>query len=107
MSRQLASAVLVGLAIGALAWIDPIFVPLVLAGPIVTGALAASRGIRLSSVALAWAVAGVSMVVSDWIVNHEDVAFHAVLTVVMSALAAGAWALTSRVAGRRSLDAAA
>ena len=106
MSRQLAYAVLAGLVIGALAWIDPIFIPLVLAGPIVTGAVAASRGIRLTWAVLAWATAGVSMILSDWLVNHEDVAFHAALTVVMSALAAAAWAATSRVSARRRLKTA-
>ncbi|HZR96487.1 MAG TPA: hypothetical protein VFA56_12385 [Gaiellaceae bacterium] len=31
------------------------------------------------------------MILSDWLVNHEDVAFHAALTVVMPALAAATW----------------
>ena len=106
MSKQLAYVVLAGFVIGALAWIDPIFIPLVLAGPIITGAVAASRGIRLAWVVLAWAIAGVSMILSDWIVNHEDVFFHAALTVVMPALAAAAWAGTSRLTGRRRFNTA-
>lgn len=107
MSKQLALVVLAGLVIGALAWIDPIFIPLVLAGPIVTGAVAASRGIRLAWVVLAWVIAGISMILSDWLINHEDVVFHVALTVVMPTLAAAAWAVTSRLSGRRHLNAAA
>ena len=103
VSKQLTFVILAGLVIGALAWIDPIFIPLVLGGPIVTGAVAASRGIRLTWVALAWAIAGVSMILSDWVINHEDVAFHAALTFVMPALAAAAWAATGRLTGRRHL----
>ena len=48
----------------------------------------------------------VSMILSDWLINHEDVAFHAALTVVMSALAAAAWAGTSRVSARRRVNTA-
>lgn len=106
MSKQLSYAVLAGLVIGALAWIDPLFIPLVLAGPIVTAAVAASRGVRLAPVALAWAIAGVSMIISDWVLNHEDVAFHAVLTIFMPALAAGAGVVTSRLTARRCLTTA-
>jgi hypothetical protein len=101
MPKQLAYSVLSGLVVGALAWIDPVFIPLVLAGPIVSGALAASRGIRLGWVEVAWIVAGASMIASDWAVNHEDVAFHAALTVVMPGLAAAAWVVTERGRGRR------
>jgi cell division protein FtsX len=39
-----------------------------------------------------WAVAGLGAVVSDFVVNQEDVVFHLVLTVVMIGLAAGGWA---------------
>ena len=107
MSKQPAITAGAGLAIGALAWIDPIFIPLVLAGPIVTGAVAASRSVRLAWVGFAWAIAGISMILSDWLVNHEDVLFHAALTVVMPALAAAAWAATRRLGSRRRLNAAA
>jgi hypothetical protein len=105
MSRQLAYAGLAGVAIGQLAWIDPLFVPLIVAGPIITGALAATRGIRLRFVIAAWAAAGITMLVEDWVVNHEDVAFHAGLTVVMAALTAAAWVTTARI-GRHRVRAA-
>lgn len=94
-ARIAAIAVAAGLATGALAWIDPLFIPLVLAGPLVSGALARGRGWPLAPVALAWAVAGISMVASDWIVNREDVAFHALLTVAMVGLAAAGWSAAS------------
>lgn len=96
MERPLAIAVSAGLVIGALAWIDPLFIPLVLAGPLVTGALAGSRGTAFRWVALAWVVGGVSMLVSDWVLNDEDQAFHAVLTAVMVALAGVGYAVASR-----------
>ena len=101
MNRGLLYAVATGAVVGALAWIDPIFIPLVLLGPLFTGALAGWRGWPLLRwVALAWALGGLVMTVSDWIVNEEDVAFHLALTVVMPALAAVAW-YAGRFAGRR------
>jgi hypothetical protein len=102
MSKQLAYAAIAGIAIAQLGWIDPLFIPLVLAGPIITGAVAATRGIRLPLVAVAWAAAGITMLVEDWVINHEDVAFHAALTVVMAALAAAAWTITARLGRRRA-----
>jgi hypothetical protein len=95
MPRPSLLAVLAGLAIGAIAWIDPIFIPLVLAGPVVTGAVAASRGAAFRWVALAWAIGGVSMLVSDWAVNDEDQVFHAVLTLIMVGLARGGFGATA------------
>jgi hypothetical protein len=41
-------------------------------------------------VALLWLVAGLGALVSDYVVNQEDVVFHLVLTAVMIGLAAGA-----------------
>lgn len=101
MSRPLVLAILAGLAIGQLAWIDQLFIPLALAGPIVTGAIARVRAIALRWVALAWAIAGISMLVGDWIANNEDRAFHAVLTVIMVALSSAGWAAAARLTRRR------
>jgi hypothetical protein len=92
VNRRLAPWVVAGLVISALFWIDPLFIPLALLGPIVTGALAAWAGRGLRLVALMWAVAGIGALVSDFVINQEDVVFHLVLTVVMVGLAAGAWA---------------
>ncbi len=101
MSKSIVVSIAAGLAIGAVAWIDPLFVPLVLAGPLVSGAVCAAKAIGLRLLALAWAVAGASMLVSDWIVNREDVAFHAVVTVAMVALAAASWKLSRTLTARR------
>ena len=101
MSKSIAVSIAAGLVIGALAWIDPVFIPLVLAGPLVSGAVCAAKSVGLRLLALAWAIAGTSMLVSDWIVNREDVAFHAVLTVVMVALAAASWKLSRTLTARR------
>jgi hypothetical protein len=98
--QGLVYAVVSGALIGALAWIDPIFVPLVLLGPLVTGFFFAWRGAGLRWVVGAWAIGGATMIVSDWIVNQEDVLFHVVVTAVMSALAAGAW-WVGRALGRQ------
>jgi hypothetical protein len=51
--------------------------------------VASWRGAALWWLAGAWAFGGVTMIVSDWIVNQEDVGFHAVLNVIMAALACG------------------
>jgi hypothetical protein len=48
-----------------------------------------------------WVVAGFTMLVSDWVVNHEDVAFHAIVTVLMAALASVGWWMGSRFDRRR------
>ena len=90
-----------GAIVGALAWIDPIFLPLALIGPIVHGAVEGLRGTPWRWVVGVWALGGLVLVVSDFVVNREDVVFHLVLTVVMSALAAGNWFGASAMARRR------
>jgi hypothetical protein len=100
MRNHYLSAVAAGLVIAALAWIDPLFIPLVLAGPPVTGALAATRGVGWHPVALAWAIGGIGMLVSDELVNHEDAVFHAALTVVMVLLACAGWGVVRLVRRR-------
>ncbi len=93
-------AVAAGFVISGLAWIDPLFIPLVLAGPPITGAVAATRGVGWRPVAVCWTVAGIGMLVSDVLVNQEDAVFHAVLTVVMVLLACAGWGVVRLV--RRS-----
>ena len=92
MRRRLAPWVVAGLVVSALFWIDPLFIPLALLGPIATGALAGWSGRGLRVVIVMWLVAGLGATISDYVVNQEDVVFHLVLTVVMMGLAAGAWA---------------
>ncbi|MDX6386505.1 MAG: hypothetical protein QOD85_307 [Gaiellaceae bacterium] len=100
--KSLSYTLLGGVVIGALAWIDPIFIPLVLLGPLVTGFVCGWRVVPLRYLAGAWAIGGISMLVSDQIANHEDKAFHAVLTLVMVGLACAAWAAGRFSARRRT-----
>ena len=81
-------AVVLGQLVGLLGWIDPLFVPLVLLGPVVTGAVGAALRRPYAWIAVLWCSAGANMAWTDWVVNREDVAFHLVLAVVMPLLAA-------------------
>jgi peptidoglycan/LPS O-acetylase OafA/YrhL len=74
MKRYL-TVIVAGVAISALFWIDPLFVPLVLIGPIVTGIVASRRGVAREAAA-AWFLAGLLALASDWAINHEDQLFH-------------------------------
>jgi hypothetical protein len=103
--RQWITAVLLGLIVTALFWIDPLFIPLALLGPLVVGAIAGARGERWLWVAVVWVVAGVGAVVSDFVINQEDVGFHIVLTVVMVGLASLAWWVARAVRSRREVAA--
>lgn len=98
MSR-LVVALGLGQLLGLLGWIDPLFIPLALAGPVVVGAIAATRGLSLAWVAVLWASAGLCMLWTDWVVNREDVLFHAVVAVLMAGLGAVGWGLM-RLLGR-------
>lgn len=106
MTRPVALLVafVVGQLVGTLGWIDPLFVPLVLLGPVVTGAVAAARRVPSLLVAVLWCSAGLDMAWTDWLVNREDVAFHLLLAAVMPLLAGigyGAVALAVRGQRRR------
>ena len=87
ITSSLIAAAILGQLVGQLGWIDPLFVPLILLGPIVTGAVAAGRRITYLWIAVVWCSAGIAMAWSDWVVNREDVAFHLALAVVMPLLA--------------------
>lgn len=92
-SRSLVLALGLGQLVGLLGWVDPIFLLLVLAGPPVSGAVAAARGVPCRWIALLWCSAGLCLAWTDWVVNREDVVFHLGLSLVMPALAAGGWAV--------------
>ena len=85
--HQVVIAVVLGQAVGLLGYVEPLFIPLVLAGPLVVGGIAAARGLALLPVVVLWVSAGLNMTVMDWVLLREDVVFHLALTVVMSLLA--------------------
>ena len=97
-------AIVLGHLVAQLAWVDPIYLPLVLVAPPVTAAIAAGRGVPLSLVVLVWASAGVCMLWLDYALYREDVAYHAVLTVVMSLLAAAGYGIVTLVTRRRTVS---
>ena len=98
-SHALYAAVL-GQLVAQLGWIDPLFVPLVLAAPPLTGALLAVNRGGFSWVAVLWASTGLGMLWTDWLVNREDVLFHLALAVVMPLLAGVGWGVV-RLSQRR------
>lgn len=89
--RRLVVAAAIGQALGLCGWVDPLFVPLVLLGPVVSGAVAAARRIPYAWVAILWCSAGLNMAWTDWLVNREDVGFHLALSAVMPLLAGVAY----------------
>jgi hypothetical protein len=99
LTSNLFVAAVLGQLVGSLGWIDPLFVPLVLLGPVVTGAVAAGGLAPYRWVAVLWCSAGLNMAWTDWAVNREDVAFHLALAVVMPLLAGVGFGVV-RVSGR-------
>ena len=96
--------VLLGLVAGGLlivptALLDSLFFPVALAGPLITGAVAASMGLSRAPLVAFWVGYGVTMLVSDWVINQEDRIFHLVLTVVMALLALAGYGVV-RLMGR-------
>ncbi|RYC14588.1 hypothetical protein [Nocardioides zhouii] len=103
MSRftsRLVLAAALGQLVAQLGWIDPLFVPLVLAGPLLTGAVLAQRRVGYAWVATLWASTGIGMTWADWLVNREDVMFHLALAVVMPLIAGIGWGVV-KVTARR------
>jgi hypothetical protein len=103
MNTRIITVSLAAFAIGALAWIDPLFVPLVTLGPLVSGVIAGAMGVETRTAALPWLLGGLLMLLSDLVINGEDVLFHAIVALVTAAIAAGAAALGRRLwRGRRA-----
>jgi hypothetical protein len=67
---------------------DEWFFAIVLIGPIATGIIAEVRRSDTKLAAATWAASGLFWLVLDWIINREDVAFHAVLALLMAGLVA-------------------
>jgi peptidoglycan/LPS O-acetylase OafA/YrhL len=104
----LALAALGALAVSAVSAIvevgpgqDVSFPLFMLGGPLLTGAVLAARGRSWHIGAAAWSLAALCWLVLDWAINHEDVAFHAVVAVLIAALVALGAALGRAVARRR------
>jgi hypothetical protein len=91
------TAVALGLVVSALFWIDPIFIPLALAGPLVWGGFAGVQNLPSLWPLVVSLVAGLGAVVSDYVINQEDVVFHLALTFTMCALAWSAWSIAGRL----------
>ena len=67
---------------------DEGFFAIALLGPIATGIVVGLMRGDTRLAAATWAATGLFWLVLDWIINHEDVAFHAVLALVMAGLVA-------------------
>ena len=91
LTTKLLYAALLGQLVAQLGWIDPLFIPLVLVGPLVTGAILGANRVSYAWVAVLWASTGVGMLWSDWVVNQSDVLFHLALAVLMPLLAGIGW----------------
>ena len=100
--NQIIFAAVLGQLIGPLGYFEPLFIPLILAGPPVVGAVAAARGVRLAPVVVLWVSAGVNMAWMDWVIAREDVVFHLVLAVVMALLAAAGYGVVRLLARRKA-----
>jgi hypothetical protein len=106
MRKKIVIAAVAGQLVGLLGWIDPLFIPFVLVGPLVVGAVAAARQLPLVPVMVLWASAGINMLWTDWLVNRADLVFHAVLSVVMALLAAAGWGIVTGLGRLRHRPAA-
>lgn len=98
--QQTRIVIAAAICIAALAWLDPVFIPLVLLGPVASGLVAGRRGVRPRPVATTWFVAGMLMLVSDLIINREDVAFHAAVAVITAGISAAFTVLGGRLQRR-------
>jgi hypothetical protein len=67
---------------------DEWFFAIVLLGPIATGIMVGLRHGDTGLAAATWVTSGLVWLMLDWIINQEDVAFHAVLALVMAGLVA-------------------
>ena len=75
---------------------------IVLLGPLLTGLVMRLRGWPWRLGAAAWALNGLAMLTYDWVLNNEDQAYHAVLTIMMATLVALGAALARNLLALRS-----
>ena len=102
MRSQLLIAALLGQLLGLVGFIDPLYVVFVLLGPPLVGGLAAARGIALAPVMVLWCSVGLNMLWVDWVVQQEDVLYHAVLSLLLPVLAALGWLPVAMIDRRRA-----
>jgi hypothetical protein len=75
---------------------------IVLLGPLLTGLVMRLRGWPWRLGATTWALNGLAMLTYDWVLNNEDKAFHAGLTLIMATLVALGAALARSLLALRS-----
>ena len=92
------TAVVLGLIVAALFWIDSILIPLAFLGPLVWGGFAGSQKLPWQWPLTVSLVAGLAAVVTHFVINQEDVVFHLALTFTLCALAWSAWSIARRFA---------
>jgi len=92
------TAVALGLIVAGLLSIHSILVPLAFIGPLVWGGFAGSQKLPWQWPLTVSLVAGLGALVTDLVLNHEDVAFDLALTFTLCALAWSAWSIMSRFA---------
>lgn len=97
VTSSLIAAAIVGQVLGLLGWIDPLFIPLALLGPVITGAVAAARQISYPWIAVLWCSAGINMTWTEGVINREDVVFHLALTAIMPLLAGAGFGVVKMV----------
>src|SRR3954453_7846211 len=89
--KALVIALVAGQVGGLLGWGGPLFVPLILLGPPLTGAAVAwQRGPAWCAPVL-WASAGLCMLWTDWLVNRENLVFHLGVAGLAGGLGRTAW----------------
>jgi hypothetical protein len=101
LTSSLIAAAVFGQIVAQLGWIDQLFIPLVVLGPVITGALAAAGPIAYPWIAMVWCSAGIGMAWSDWVVNHEDAVFHLTLAILMPLLAGIGYGMVRLAASSR------
>ena len=102
LTSRVLYAALLGQLVAQLGWIDPLFIPLVVAAPPLSGAILASYRVSYTWVAVLWASTGLGMMWADWVVNREDVLFHLALALAMPLLAGVGWGVVKLARRRRS-----
>lgn len=102
MSKPTRLVLVTTAALAGLAWIDPVYIPMILLGPIVLGAAFGTWGHEPRVAAAPWVAAGLIVLVIDAVVNAEDVVFHAVVAAFTGLVAAGCCAAARRMRARRA-----